>query len=181
MRFELPSDINKSLTDAGHTAVGFAATAAKRANDARLDTNARFQPQLVEARKRALELVENFDAARVRIESTVEPIVAAAVDRLPENVQDAVAEYRKVRVELVAKAHQNVVKAIEFATAVPVAPKAGTSRATTAKAKKAPKAAKAVRVTKKSLTVKPIAEKATRAAKATKATVTRRPRATAAA
>ncbi len=190
MRFELPSDLNKSLTDIGHTAVGFATLAAKRANDARLDTNVRFKPQVVEARKRALQVVETLQTARLRVESAVEPLVDRAVDRLPENVQDGVGEFRKVRVEFAAKAHDGVVKAIKFATAIPVVPMAKTAKpaattaagtATITKAVRSTKsaakaAAKSVKsparsaaktaksVTVKSVKVKPVA-KATRAAK----------------
>ncbi len=199
MRFELPSDLNKSLTDIGHTAVGFATLAAKRANDARLDTNMRFKPQVIEARKRALQVVETLQTARLRVESAVEPLVDLAVDRLPENVQDTVGEIRKSRVEFAAKAHDGVVKLIKFATAVPVVPMAKTAKTTrtTAKAVRTTKsAAKSATKAVRSATAKPKAVKATRVARVAKPaavedartskatrvakTTTRRPRASAA-
>ena len=199
MRFELPSDLNKSLTDIGHTAVGFATLAAKRANDARLDTNVRFKPQVIEARKRALQVVETLQTARLRVESAVEPLVDLAVDRLPENVQDTVGEIRKSRVEFAAKAHDGVVKLIKFATAVPVVPMAKTAKttSTTAKAVRTTKsAAKSATKAVRSATAKPKAVKATRVARVAKPaavedartskatrvakTTTRRPRASAA-
>ncbi len=199
MRFELPSDLNKSLTDIGHTAVGFATLAAKRANDARLDTNMRFKPQVIEARKRALQVVETLQTARLRVESAVEPLVDLAVDRLPENVQDTVGEIRKSRVEFAAKAHDGVVKLIKFATAVPVVPMAKTAKttSTTAKAVRTTKsAAKSATKAVRSATAKPKAVKATRVARVAKPaavedartskatrvakTTTRRPRASAA-
>ena len=179
MRFELPSDLNKSLTDIGHTAVGFATLAAKRANDVRLDTNVRFKPQVVEARKRALQIVETLQTARLRVESAVEPLLDRAVDRLPENVQDTVGEIRKSRVEFAAKAHDGVVKVIKFATAVPVVPmakKTKTASTTAVTAAGAATTAKAVRTTKaatkavRSATAKPVA-KATRVARVAKVKV----------
>ena len=166
MRFELPSDLNKSLTDIGHTAVGFATLAAKRANDARLDTNVRFKPQVVEARKRALQVVETLQTARLRVEAAVEPLVDRAVDRLPENVQDTVGEIRKSRVEFAAKAHDGVVKVIKFATAVPVVPmakKTKTASTSAVAAAGAATTAKAVRTTKAATkavrTAKPVADR----------------------
>lgn len=181
MRFELPADLTKSLTDASHTAVGFATLAAKRANDARLDANARFEPQVLEARQRALTVVETIETARVRVETTVDPLVERAVERLPENVQDAVSEYRRMGKELAARAHDGAVRAIEFATAVPVtaAPKAAPAAA--APKAKAPKAA-APKTAPKSAPKTARKAGATSAAKPKGArTTTRRPRTTAAA
>ena len=186
MRFELPADLTKSLTDASHTAVGFATLAAKRANDARLDANARFEPQVLEARQRALTVVETLETARVRVETTVEPLVERAVERLPENVQDAVGEYRRMGKELAARAHDGAVRAIEFATAVPVtaAPKAATTAAPkSAKARRTPKATKAPKATASKTAPKAAAKSVAKSAAKPKAarSTTRRPRTTAAA
>ena len=167
MRFELPSDLNKSLTDIGHTAVGFATLAAKRANDARLDTNVRFKPQVVQVRKRALQVVETLQTARLRVESAVEPLLDRAVDRLPENVQDTVGEIRKSRVEFAAKAHDGVVKVIKFATTVPVVPMAKTTTK--------PAAAGAATITKAVRTAKSAADSAAKSATKSVRTATAKP------
>jgi hypothetical protein len=156
MRFEIPTIIptkvaeqfkaavgTQQLTDAGHTVVGFATMAAKKANDSRLDLNAKFEPQVREARKTALAAVKSVREARVRLESSVDPLVDRALERLPENVSDTVAEVRKVTKQAVATTDRRVVDLIEFATAIPAKPVRRTvatkAAVKTAAAKSAPK------------------------------------------
>jgi hypothetical protein len=172
MRFEIPTIIptkvaeqfkaavgTQQLTDAGHTVVGFATMAAKKANDSRLDLNAKFEPQVREARKTALAAVKTVRNARVRFESSVDPLVDRALERLPENVSDTVAEVRKVTRQAVASTDRRVVDLIEFATAIPSKPVRRPAAATTMtkSAKTAPKSAP------KSI-AKPVAARQARAA-----------------
>jgi hypothetical protein len=115
----LPGDVSKGLTDASHTAVGFATMAMKRANDNRLDVNAKFEPQVRELRKSALGAIKAVRVVRERVETTIDPLFDRAVERFPEAVQDTVAELRKVSRQAAATAESRMVEAIEFVTAIP--------------------------------------------------------------
>ncbi len=120
---QLTPAMTAKLTEAGHTVVGFAAMAAKQANDSRLSVNARFEPQVRDLRKTAVGTVKSASAARTRLADTVDPIVDRLVERLPETIADTVAEtiseVRKVGRQSVGTVEQRVIEAIEFATAIP--------------------------------------------------------------
>ena len=122
----LPGDVTAKLTDAGHTAVGFAAMAAKQANDSRLELNGRFEPRVRDLRKNAVGTVKSVSAARLRLAETVDPIVDRMVERLPdtvaETIADTVAEVRKVSRQTAHNVELRVIEAIEFATAIPAKP-----------------------------------------------------------
>jgi hypothetical protein len=158
----IPTNVTDSLTDAGHTAVGFAALAGKKLNDNRLELNGRFEPQVREARKSALAAAKSVRETRVRVQETVDPIVDRVIERLPETIADTtsetVAELRKTTRQFATQADRKVVELIEFATAVPtkaVRRPAAAASAKTASAKTA--SAKAAPATKR--TAKPAAKK----------------------
>ncbi len=171
----LPGDLSTSITDAGHTAVGFATMAFKRANDARLDVNAKYEPQVRELRKNAIGIVKSAAVARQRVESAIDPVLDRAVERLPETLQDSAAEIRKVSRQAAIASERRIVDVIEFATAVPTkavrrtvkpaeatvsskkspakkaantAPKSSAKKATTSTVKKSTKKVTAKRTTK---------------------------------
>ncbi len=153
----LPADLSEKFTDAGHTAVGFVAMAAKQANDSRLDFNARFEPQVRDFRKSAINAVKAVTTARGRVVSSVDPVVDRLVERLPdtvsETIADTVAEVRKVTRQAADTVEGRVIDAIEFATAIP----AKAVRRTPAAAAK-PAAAKSVPA-KASMAKKPVSKK----------------------
>ncbi len=185
---QLTPAMTAKLTEAGHTVVGFAAMAAKQANDSRLSVNARFEPQVRDLRKTAVGTVKSASAARTRMADTVDPIVDRLVERLPETIADTVAEtiseVRKVGRQSVGTVEQRVIEAIEFATAIPAtavrrpAPqptKAATSvkqsvrKAAKSSAKKGPGTAKATTRRSATATKAPQAATTTAATKATTA------------
>ena len=126
-----PKEIRTALTDAGHTAAGFAALAAKKAVEARTDLTERYETQLTESRKAALDVVNRLQDVRTSVEARVEPVVAKLTERLPEPAQKVIADMTEARKAFQAKAHEFVVKAI---TAKASAPK---TRKSTPKAKAA--------------------------------------------
>jgi hypothetical protein len=136
----LPGDLSTTLTDASHTAVGFATMAFKRVNDARLDVNAKYEPQVRELRKNAIGVVKTATVARHRVESAIDPVLDRAVERLPEALQDSAAELRKVSRQAAISSERRIVNVIEFATAVPTKAVRRTVKdaETTTFAKKAP-------------------------------------------
>ncbi len=176
--FETPTldiqELRTVLTDAGHTAVGFAAMAAKRANDVRLDLNDRYDEQTKDLRTNMLTVVEKFADARTKVEARIDPVIETLTERLPsparkvvENITDSVKEAQ-------AKAHKFVVDALTVeapkAVAKPVVkPSAKKTATTSAKVAKAPVAKKAAAkkpvarkaVAKKTVAKKTVAKKAT--------------------
>ena len=126
-----PKEIRTALTDAGHTAAGFAALAAKKAVEVRTDLTERYETQLTESRKAALDVVNRLQDVRTSVEARVEPVVAKLTERLPEPAQKVIADMTEARKAFQAKAHEFVVKAI---TAEASAPK---TRKSTPKAKAA--------------------------------------------
>ena len=138
-------EIRTALTDAGHTAAGFAALAAKRAAEVRTDLTERYETQIAESRKVALDVVNRLEDVRTTIEARVEPVVAKMTERLPEPAQKVIADMTEARKAFQVKAHEFVVKAITVE--LPKA-KAPAAKATTAKARKAsPKAAPKAKAT----------------------------------
>jgi len=116
-------EIRSVLTDAGHTAVGFATMAAKKANDARLDFNNRYVGSPVDFRKQALVLVQRAESVRVDVEARVEPVVAKVVDRLPAPAQKLINDATDAAKELQSKSYDFVVKALTVETAAPTVKK----------------------------------------------------------
>lgn len=136
-----PKEIRTVLTDAGHTAAGFAALAAKKAVEVRTDLTERYETQLTETRKVALDVVNRLQDVRTTMEARVEPVVAKMTERLPEPAQKVIADMTAARKTFQAKAHQFVVKAI---TAEIPTPKAPAAKATAPKVRKSTPKAKAV-------------------------------------
>ena len=169
--FETPTldiqEIRSVLTDAGHTAVGFATMAAKKANDVRLDLNDRYEGSIVDFRKQALVVVKRAEAVRADVEARVEPVVTKVVDRLPEPAQKIINDATEAAKQLQTKSYDFVVKALTVDEK-----SATTAKATTPAAKSAPKAAAAAKktVAKKSA-VKPAVKKAAAKPAAKKASV----------
>jgi hypothetical protein len=173
------TQLSTQLTDAGHTAVGFAAMAAKQANDSRLDFNARFEPQVRDFRKSAVKTVKTVASARNRVASTVDPLIDRLVERiaerLPETVSENATEYmsevRKVVNQTAESFEGRVIEVIEFATAIPakavrrpVAPvaKSTSAKSTSAKSTSA-KSTSAKSTSAKTTSVKSPASKTTAA------------------
>lgn len=185
--FETPTidiqELRSVLTDAGHTAVGFATMAAKKVNDVRLDLSDRYEEQSKDLRSNLLDAVEKFADVRAKVESTIDPVIESFAERLPAPARKVVENVTDAAKEAQNKAHKFVVDALTVDAAAPApaakpaAPKttAATKTATpaavkTAKTakpvtKKAPAAKKAT--AKKAASAKPAAKRA--AAKATKA------------
>ena len=105
-------ELRSVLTDAGHTAVGFATMAVKKANDVRLDLSDRYEEQTKDFRSNLLTVVERFADVRTKVEARVDPVLETITDRLPaparkvvENLTDSVKGAQD-------KAHQFVVSAL---------------------------------------------------------------------
>lgn len=107
-----PKEIRSTLTDAGHTAAGFAALAAKKAIEVRSDLAGRYGTQLADVRTNALDMVQRAETARTEFEQRFEPIVAKMTERLPEPAQKVIADLTETRKTFQAKAHDFVVKTI---------------------------------------------------------------------
>ncbi len=167
--FETPTldiqELRSVLTDAGHTAVGFATMAAKKANDVRLDANDRYEDSILDFRKQALVLVKRVESVRADVEARVEPVVAKVVDRLPKPAQKIFNDATDAAKDLQAKSYDFVVKALTVEA--PAKPATPTAKATPGKAKPAAKAkaapASSVKVTT-SAKAKPFAKAAVRKA-----------------
>ena len=167
-----PKEIRTALTDAGHTVAGFATLAAKKATEVRSDVAERYEAQLAESRKAALNVVTRIEGARTSFEAKVEPVVAKVTDRLPEPAQKVIADMTEARKSFQIKAHEFVVKAITVAIPMAKAPatKARTAKAAASKARRAAPTATAKRMAKsmtKATTAK--APRKPRVAKATAA------------
>ena len=171
--FETPTldiqELRSVLTDAGHTAVGFATMAAKKANDVRLDFNGRYDEQTKDLRTNMLTVVEKFADVRTKVEARIDPMIETFAERLPaparkvvENLTDSVKEAQN-------KAHQFVVDALTVEATKPAVKKPTVSAKTT-KAAKAPVATKtaATKTAAKKTAAKTTAAKTT-AAKTTAA------------
>jgi hypothetical protein len=133
-------EIRSVLTDAGHTAVGFAALAYKKAIDVRHDLTDRYEESFVDFRKQALVAVKRAESVRSDVEARIEPVVAKVVDRLPEPAQKLVNDATEAAKGFQGKSYDFVVKALTVdaparKTATSVKSKAtsvktGTARAT---------------------------------------------------
>ena len=165
--FETPTldiqELRTVLTDAGHTAVGFATMAAKRANDVRLDLNDRYDEQTKDLRTNMLTVVEKFADVRTKVEARVDPVIETLTERLPAPARKVVENLTDSVKQAQAKTHKFVVDALTVeapkAVAKPVVkPSAKRIATTTAKVAKAP-VAKAP-VAKKAAAKKPVARKA---------------------
>ena len=174
-----PKEVRTALTDAGHTAAGFAALAAKKATEVRSDLAVRYEAQLAESRKIALDVVTRLEGARSAFDAKVEPVVAKVTDRLPEPAQKVIADVTEARKSFQAKAHEFVVKAITVEIPTMKAPAAKSStKASTAKANTAKTSTAKSTALKARKMVSKAATKSVAKAKATTAKATRTPRAT---
>ena len=152
-------EIRTVLTDAGHTAVGFATMAAKKANDVRLDFTGRYDDSLVDLRHQALEIVKRAESVRVDVEARVEPVMTKVVERLPQPAQKLIQDAAEAAKELQSKSYQFVVKSLSPEAKAPVAKKAAKTATPKPAAKTtAPKAATAKAAAVKA-TVKKVAVK----------------------
>ena len=171
--FETPTldiqELRSVLTDAGHTAVGFATMAAKKANDVRLDFNGRYDEQTKDLRTNMLTVVEKFADVRTKVEARIDPMIETFAERLPaparkvvENLTDSVKEAQN-------KAHQFVVDALTVEATKP-AVKKPTASAKTAKAPVATKTAATKTAAKKTAAKTAAAKKSAPATRKTAAT-----------
>ena len=157
--FENPTidiqELRSVLTDAGHTAVGFATMAAKKANDVRLDLNGRYEEQSKDFRTNMLTVVEKFADARTKVEARIDPMIETFAERLPAPARKVVENLTDSVKEAQAKAHQFVVDALTVEAPKPAAKKPS------AKATKAPGATKtAAKKTAAKAVKAPVAKKA---------------------
>ena len=181
--FETPTldiqELRSVLTDAGHTAVGFATMAAKKANDVRLDLNGRYDEQTKDLRTNMLTVVEKFADVRTKVEARIDPMIETFAERLPaparkvvENLTDSVKEAQN-------KAHQFVVDALTVEATKPAVkkPTVSAKAAKTAKAPVATKTSAKKTVAKKTAAKKTAAKKtaAKRTAPATRKTSATKP------
>ena len=168
--FETPTldiqELRSVLTDAGHTAVGFATMAAKKANDVRLDFNGRYDEQTKDLRTNMLTVVEKFADVRTKVEARIDPMIETFAERRPaparkvvENLTDSVKEAQN-------KAHQFVVDALTVEATKPAVKKPTVSAKTT----KAAKAPVATKTAAKTTAAKKTAAKTTAAKKTAPAT-----------
>ena len=150
--FETPTldiqELRSVLTDAGHTAVGFATMAAKRANDVRLDLNDRYDEQTKDLRTNMLTVVEKFADVRTKVEARVDPVIETLTERLPAPARKVVENLTDSVKGAQAKAHKFVVGALSVeapkAVAKPaVKPSAKKTATTSAKVAKVAKVATA--------------------------------------
>ena len=153
-------EIRTVLTDAGHTAVGFATMAAKKANDVRLDFTGRYDDSLVDLRHQALEIVKRAESVRVDVEARVEPVMTKVVERLPQPAQKLIQDAAEAAKELQSKSYQFMVKSLSPEAKAPVSQKAAKTAAPKPAAKTtAPKAATAKAATAKAAAVKATVKK----------------------
>ncbi len=170
--FENPTldiqELRTVLTDAGHTAVGFATMAAKRANDVRLDLNDRYDEQTKDLRTNMLTVVEKFADVRTKVEARIDPVIETFAERLPAPARKVVENLTDSVKEAQAKAHRFVVdtltveapKAAAKPVVTPSAKKTATTSAKVAKAPVAKTSATTKPVARKAATTKPVARKA---------------------
>ena len=175
--FETPTldiqELRSVLTDAGHTAVGFATMAAKKANDVRLDLNGRYDEQTKDLRTNMLTVVERFADVRTKVEARIDPMIETLTERLPAPARKVVENLTDSVKEAQAKAHQFVVDALTVEAPKPAAKNTATASAKATKApvakKTAPAAKKTAPVAKKTAAKKtaPVAKKTAPVAKKT--------------
>ncbi len=174
--FETPTidiqDIRTALTEAGHTAAGFATLAVKRAVEIRSDVANRYEDQIAGLRKQTLAVVQRVEAVRVDVEATVEPMIARVVDRLPAPAAKVVNQVQDATKDLQARAHDFVVSTLTVEESAPVkkqpATQATTQATTQAAAKSTATATKTVKkktVAKKSTAKKSASKPAARSTK----------------
>ena len=168
--FETPTldiqELRSVLTDAGHTAVGFATMAAKRANDVRLDLNDRYDEQTKDLRTNMLTVVEKFADVRTKVEARVDPVIETLTERLPAPARKVVENLTDSVKGAQAKAHKFVVGALSVeapkAVAKPaVKPSAKKTATTSAKVAKVATASVAKRAATTSAKVAKVAKVAT--------------------
>ena len=159
--FETPIDlteIRSVLTDAGHTAVGFATLAAKKGNEIRLDASKKYESQISGFRAQAIALANRADATASELEDRFVPVVTKLTDRLPGPVGKVAHDLADQGKALRHEAHKLVVKVLS-SDVVSAAPTASASAAkSAARSTAAPKAA--------AKAAKPAAAKATKVATA---------------
>jgi hypothetical protein len=168
--FETPAldmqELRSVLTDAGHTVVGLATMAAKKANDVRLDMSDRYEEQTADLRSNLLTVVEKFADVRTKVEARVEPVIESLTDRLPAPARKVVETMTESVKDVQDKAHRMVVDALTVEA--PVAPVAKTA-AKTATKPATPKTAARKPAAKKTAVKKPVAKTGTAKAVAAKA------------
>ena len=136
-------ELRSVLTDAGHTAVGFATMAAKKANDVRLDLTDRYEEQTKDLRASMLTVVEKFADARAKVEARVEPVIESLTDRLPAPARKVVENLTESAKDAQAKAHKLVVDTLTVETVKPAV------KASAAASTPAPKAARTAKASAK--------------------------------
>jgi hypothetical protein len=163
--FETPAldmqELRSVLTDAGHTVVGLATMAAKKANDVRLDMSDRYEEQTADLRSNLLTVVEKLADVRTKVEARVEPVIESLTDRLPAPARKVVETMTESVKDAQERAHRMVVDAL--AVEAPVAAAKPSVKATSAKP-----------AAKKTVAAKPAAKKTT-AKKSTKAVAKKAP------
>lgn len=152
--FETPTldiqELRSVLTDAGHTAVGFATMAAKKANDVRLDLTERYEEQTNDLRSNLLTVVERLADVRTMVEARVEPVTRTITDRLPAPARKVVESMTDSVKDAQDKAHQLVVSALTVETSKPASAKASSVKTVSVKT---------VKTAVKTATTKPVAKK----------------------
>lgn len=147
-------ELRSVLTDAGHTAVGLATMAAKKANDVRLDFTDRYEDQTKDLRSNLLTVVEKFDDARSKVEARVEPVIESLTARLPAPARKVVTNLTESAKDAQAKAHKLVVDALTVEIVQPAV------KTTTVSATKiAPKTVVAKKVVAKTVAAKKVVAK----------------------
>ena len=166
--FETPTldiqELRSVFTDAGHTAVGFATMAAKKANDVRLDARDRYDEQTKDLRTNMLSVVEKFADVRTKVEARIDPMIETFAERLPAPARKVVENLTDSVKEAQSKAHQFVVDALTVEAPKPAVKKTATP---SAKAAGAP-------VTKKTAAKKTATPSATKRAPVAKKTAPRK-------
>lgn len=136
--FETPTldirELRSVFTDAGHTAVGFAAMAAKKANDVRLDLNDRYDEQTKDLRTNMLTVVERLADVRTKVEARIDPVMETFTERLPAPARKVVENLTDSVKEAQSKAQQFVVDALTVEAPKPAAKKTATPSAKAASA-----------------------------------------------
>jgi hypothetical protein len=170
--FETPIDlteIRSTLTDAGHTVVGFATLALKKSNEVRLDVSKKYEAQISDLRSQALTLAERAGETVSEIEDRVEPMVNRVTDRLPAPAASMARTLQSQGKAFRHKAHAAVVDALTVDAPVAKAPAktAVKNPNPVAEAKPATQPAKTAAKTAKA-PVKTVAKKIAKSTKATK-------------
>ena len=174
--FETPTldiqELRSVLTDAGHTAVGFATMAAKKANDVRLDFNGRYDEQTKDLRTNMLTVVEKFADVRTKVEARIDPMIETFAERLPAPARKVVVNLTDSVKEAQNKAHQFVVDALTVEATKPAVkkPTVSAKAAKTAKAPVATKTSAKKTVAKKTAAKKTAAKRTAPATRKTSAT-----------